>query len=63
MWKILVGFIIVAAAALFMIFKAGDKVDMQGEGVNQNVEAPAVTTPAPDVNVPAAAASASTASK
>ena len=31
MWKILVGFIIFAAVSLFVIFKAGDKVSMQGE--------------------------------
>ncbi|MFZ6742640.1 hypothetical protein ACO0LC_05420 [Undibacterium sp. JH2W] len=36
MWKILVGFIIFAGAALFMIFKAGDKVDMQGEAAGHN---------------------------
>ena len=36
MWKILVGFIIFAAAALFLIFKAGDKVDMQGEAAGHN---------------------------
>lgn len=31
MWKIAVGFVIFAAIALFVIFKAGDKVDMSGE--------------------------------
>lgn len=31
MWKIFVGFIVFAAIALFVIMKAGDKVDMQGE--------------------------------
>jgi len=36
MWKILVGFIVFAAAALFLIFKAGDKVDMQGEAGAHN---------------------------
>ncbi|MES2040559.1 MAG: hypothetical protein V4495_22300 [Pseudomonadota bacterium] len=36
MWKILVGFIIFAAAGLFLIFKAGDKVDMQGEAAGHN---------------------------
>ncbi|MFZ6766181.1 hypothetical protein ACO0LM_03780 [Undibacterium sp. Di26W] len=36
MWKILVGFIIFAAAALLLIFKAGDKVDMQGEAAGHN---------------------------
>ena len=54
MWKILVGFIVFAAAALFFIFKAGDKVDMQGEAGAHNPteahasaasEAAAVTPP------------------
>ena len=36
MWKILVAFIIFAGAALFFIFKAGDKVDMQGEVAGHN---------------------------
>lgn len=31
MWKIVVGFIVFAALALFVIMKAGDKVDMSGE--------------------------------
>lgn len=31
MWKLIVGFIIFAAVALFIINKAGDKVDMSGE--------------------------------
>jgi len=31
MWKLLVGFIIFAAAGLWLLSKAGDKVDMGGE--------------------------------
>ena len=31
MWKIVVGFVIFAAISLFVIMKAGDKVDMSGE--------------------------------
>lgn len=31
MWKIVVGFILFAALSLFVIMKAGDKVDMGGE--------------------------------
>jgi len=31
MWKIVIGFVIFAAIALFVIMKAGDKVDMSGE--------------------------------
>ncbi|HEY8606346.1 MAG TPA: hypothetical protein VIM12_04430 [Noviherbaspirillum sp.] len=31
MWKIFAAFVVFAAVALFVIMKAGDKVDMQGE--------------------------------
>ncbi len=31
MWKLAVGFAIFAAISLFVIFQAGDKVDMSGE--------------------------------
>ena len=31
MWKIVIGFVVFAAVALFFISKAGDKVDMAGE--------------------------------
>lgn len=31
MWKIGIGFAIFAAVALFVLMKAGDKVDMSGE--------------------------------
>ncbi|WP_408058418.1 hypothetical protein [Undibacterium griseum] len=66
MWKILVGFIVFAAAALFFIFKAGDKVDMQGEtgGHNQtevHSSAPASTTA--DTAAPAPASDAAAGSK
>lgn len=36
MWKILLAFVVFAGAALFIIFKAGDKVDMQGEAGAHN---------------------------
>ncbi len=36
MWKILVAFIIFAAIALTVVFKAGDSVDMQGEAGGHN---------------------------
>lgn len=69
MWKILVGFIIFAAAALFLIFKAGDKVDMQGEAAGHNptevhsASASAeATTPAP-VAAPAPASDTAASSK
>lgn len=31
MWKLALGFIVFAALSLFVIFQAGDKVDMSGE--------------------------------
>ena len=31
MWKLALGFIVFAAIAPFVIFQAGDKVDMSGE--------------------------------
>lgn len=60
MWKIVVGFIAFAALSLFIIMKAGDKVDMSGEKHGADaVHAPepaasAVSAPA---SLPAAAAS------
>ena len=45
MWKILVAFIIFAAISLTLVFKMGDKVDMQGEAGGQAEHAaPAATT-------------------
>jgi hypothetical protein len=52
MWKIVVGFILFAAVSLFVIFKAGDKVDMSGEKHG----ADAVHAPATDASAPAPAA-------
>ncbi|WP_219213454.1 hypothetical protein [Variovorax boronicumulans] len=40
MWKIVVGFVIFAAIALFVISKAGDKIDMSGEKHSGDVHAP-----------------------
>jgi hypothetical protein len=54
MWKIFVGFVIFAAAGLFLIFKAGDKVDMGGEKHDSGSTAAPEQSPAK----PAAAASA-----
>lgn len=31
MWKIILGFVVFAALALFVIMKGGDKLDMGGE--------------------------------
>ncbi len=63
MWKMLVAFIIFAAIALTVVFKAGDKVDMQGEagGHSEQTEAkkegaadaPAAAPAAADTAVPA----------
>jgi hypothetical protein len=43
MWKIAIGFVVFAALGLFLIFKAGDKIDMGGEqhGVPTAPAAPA----------------------
>ena len=31
MWKMVVGFVIFAAVAMFVLFKGGDSIDMGGE--------------------------------
>ena len=69
MWKVLAGFIIFAALAIFVIMKGGDKVDMQGEaGAHNPTEvhaAPAsepAAAPAP-VAAPAPASAPDSASK
>ena len=47
MWKIALGFIVFAALSLFVIFKAGDKVDMSGEKHGADaVHVPEETKPA-----------------
>ena len=40
MWKIALGFVAFAAIALFVVFKAGDKVDMSGEKHGTEAVAP-----------------------
>lgn len=47
MWKIAVGFVIFAAIALFVIFKAGDKVDMSGEKHSGDMAHPPAAAAAP----------------
>ena len=53
MWKMLVAFIIFAAIALTVVFKAGDKADMQGEAgghteqAAEKKDAPAAAPAAP----------------
>jgi len=58
MWKIVVGFVIFAAIALYVISMGGDKIDMSGE--KHGGDATHATTPAPAsaASAPAAAASA-----
>lgn len=47
MWKLVVGFIVFAAVSLFIISKAGDKVDMSGEKHGGDAtHAPTPATPA-----------------
>ena len=52
MWKIVVGFIVFAGVALFVISKGGDSLDMSGEKHG----AEAVHSPAPAPAAPAATA-------
>jgi len=66
MWKILVAFIIFAAIALTLVFKMGDKVDMQGEAGGQAEHAAPATAPAAattPTEPPAVAAPAATATE
>jgi hypothetical protein len=60
MWKIVVGFVVFAALAMFVIIKGGDKLDMSGEKheTGESHSAPAASAPA----APAAASAASGAS-
>ena len=60
MWKMLVAFVIFAAAALAAVFSMGDKASLQGEAGGHgdaHTEAPATANPAP---APAAADAAAT---
>ena len=60
MLKIALGFIVFAALALFVIFQAGDKVDMGGEKhgseASHEAEPAKPATPAPAAEAPAAPA-------
>ena len=60
MWKLLVGFIVFAAIALFVLKKSGGNIDMGGEkhDVSTPHEAPAASAAAAAALTPAAAASA-----
>ena len=52
MWKIIIGFIVFAALALFVIIKGGDQLDMGGEKHG----ADAVHAPEAPASAPVAAA-------
>ena len=58
MLKIALGFVVFAALALFVIFKAGDKVDMSGEkhGSEASHEAETAKPATPAAEAPAAPA-------
>ena len=56
MWKIAVGFVIFAAISLFVIMKAGDKIEMGGEqhtGDIQHAPGKAAAPAAPAAPAPA----------
>lgn len=61
MWKILVGFVIFAAIALFVLMKSGGNVDLGGEKHDVGAGAPpAASAPSPApaaASAPASAAS------
>ena len=61
MWKIVVGFVVFAALAMFVIVKGGNKLDMSGEKheTGESHSAPAASAPA--AAGPAAASGASAA--
>ena len=56
MWKLVVGFIVFAGVALFVISKGGDSLDMSGE--KHGAEAVHSPAPAPAPAAPAAPAAA-----
>lgn len=61
MWKIVVGFIVFAGLALFVISKGGDSLDMSGEKHGaEAVHSPAPAAPAAADAAPAAPATPAT---
>jgi hypothetical protein len=44
MWKLIIGFVLFAALAIFVLMKAGGDIDMGGE--KHCIEAPAASAPA-----------------
>lgn len=64
MWKIIIGFIIFAVLAMFVIMKGGDSLDMGGEKHGADaVHAPEAPASAPAAAAPAAAPAAPVASE
>jgi hypothetical protein len=64
MWKIIIGFIIFAVLAMFVIMKGGDSLDMGGEKHGADaVHAPEAPASAPAAAAPAAAPAAPAASE
>lgn len=63
MWKIFAGFIVFAGIALFVIFKGGDKIDMQGEAAGHSSEAASASAAAGAAAVPASVAASASAPK
>ncbi|TAK94445.1 MAG: hypothetical protein EPO09_09605 [Aquabacterium sp.] len=63
MWKLLVGFAIFAALAVFLLMKGGANVDMSGEkhGVETSEPAAEVAPASAPASVPAAASEAASA--
>ena len=61
MWKMLVAFIIFAVIALTVVFKAGDKADMQGEAGGHTEQTETKKEEAAPAAAPAAPAAADTA--
>ena len=58
MWKIVVGFVVFAALAMFVIIKGGDKLDMSGEKHDTGEAHKAASAPAEAAAPAASAASA-----
>lgn len=64
MWKIIVGFIVFAGLAMFVIIKGGDSLDMGGEKHGADaVHAPEPAAAAPAPAAPAAAPAATSPAK
>lgn len=68
MWKIIIGFVVFAALALFVIMQGGDKLDMSGEkhgseAVHAPEPAQAASAVSPAASAPAPAVAPASAAK